>query len=218
MTCVFRNRAIVCVAALLWLAAWAAAGDWPQFRGPAGLATADDKDLPTKWDATTNIAWKTPLPGRGASSPIVVGDRIFLTSYTGFAVDKKNPGTPSQLRIHLLCLKRSDGSILWDKSLTTGAELPQPIFQIQLHGFASATPAADADTVYTLFDGGVVAAWGFDGTRKWTKDLKFRIHAWGTGGSPLLAGDVVIVVESMGDGLLVHRLPARTFPEQTWGS
>ena len=203
MTCMFRGRAFVCVAALLCAAAWASAGDWPQFRGPGGLATAGDKDLPTKWDATTNIAWKTPLAGRGASSPIVVGDRIFLTCYTGYAIDRKEPGDPSDLRIHFLCLKRADGSLLWDKPLTIDAELPPVIFQIQLHGFASATPVADAETVYTIIDGGLVTAWDFDGKQKWTKDLKFRVHPWGTGASPVLAGDLVIVTESMGDGQMV---------------
>jgi len=203
MTSMFQNRTFLCVAVLLCAAAWARAGDWPQFRGPGGLGIAEDKDLPPKWDAKTNIAWKTPLAGRGASSPILVGDRIFLTSYTGYVVDKKNPGDPSQLRMHLLCLKRSDGTILWDKSLTTDAELPPPIAQIQWHGYASATPAADADTVFTLFADGIVTAWDFEGTKKWTQNLKFRIHPWGTGTSPILAGDVVILTESTDKGVMV---------------
>jgi len=203
MTCLFQNRASVCVAVLLWAAAWVQAAEWRQFRGPGGLATADDKALPTKWDAKTNIAWKTPLAGRGASSPIVVGDRIFLTSYTGYALDRKNPGDPSQLRFHLLCLKRSDGSILWDKPLKAGEGMPPFENQITWHGHASATPVADADTLYTLFDGGLVTAWDFDGKQKWTKDMKFRVHPWGTGASPVLVGDLIILVESMGDGQMV---------------
>ncbi len=196
MTNMLQKRALVCMAVLLLAVAWARAGDWPQFRGPGGLGIADDKDLPTKWDGTTNIAWKTPLPGRGASSPIVVGDRIFLTAYTGYAVDKKNPGEPSELRMHVFGLKRSDGTVLWDKELTTNAKLPRIIPQIEWHGYASSTPAADADTVFTLFADGIVSAWSFDGTQKWTKNLKFRIHDWGTGSSPVLAGDLVIVTES----------------------
>ncbi|MGA2615962.1 MAG: hypothetical protein ABSF26_00050 [Thermoguttaceae bacterium] len=68
MDCLLWNRMSACVGVFLWAAAWAAAGDWPQFRGPGGLATAEDHALPTKWDDKTNIAWKTPLGGRGASS------------------------------------------------------------------------------------------------------------------------------------------------------
>jgi len=203
MTRLLRNRTLLCMTVLLGSLASAQAADWTQFRGPGGLATADDKDLPTTWDATTNVAWKTPLSGRGASSPIVVGDRVFLTCYTGYAVEKKAPGNPGDLLMHLVCLKRADGSMLWDKTFKSGAALPPIIFQIELHGFASATPVADADTVYTLFSDGEVTAWGLDGTQKWTKNLKFRIHPWGAGASPVLAGDCVIVTESMGDGAIV---------------
>lgn len=60
------------------------AGDWPQFRGPDGLATSTCAKLPLTWSATQNLAWKTQLPGPGTSSPIVVGDRVFLTCYTGY--------------------------------------------------------------------------------------------------------------------------------------
>jgi outer membrane protein assembly factor BamB len=56
------------------------ANDWPQFRGPAGNATAPDSDPPTTWSDSENIVWKTELPGRGASSPVVVGNRIVLTA------------------------------------------------------------------------------------------------------------------------------------------
>ena len=64
----------------------ATAADWPQFRGPGGAATSADKGTPVTWSSTEGLAWKTELPGAGASSPIVVGKHIFLTAYTGFAV------------------------------------------------------------------------------------------------------------------------------------
>ncbi|MDA0919146.1 MAG: serine/threonine protein kinase, partial [Planctomycetota bacterium] len=59
----------------------ASANDWPQFRGPSGNATAPDSNPPVTWSDSENIVWKTELPGRGASSPIVFGNRIFLTAY-----------------------------------------------------------------------------------------------------------------------------------------
>ncbi len=95
----------------------------------------------------------------------------------------------------------ADGTTLWQKTVKIDAEVPRAIAQIQRHGYASATPAADAETVYTLFERGIVTAWDFDGKQKWTRDLKFRLHGWGTGASPVLAGDVVILTESMDDGV-----------------
>jgi outer membrane protein assembly factor BamB len=203
-TCQFCNRILVCTAVFLCALASARAADWTQFRGPGGLGIADDKALPTKWDANTNIAWKVPIAGPGASSPIVVGDKIFLTCFTGYGLNKRAPGKIADLVMHLLCLKRADGSLIWDKEYRTKAELTGfDVPQVQWHGYTSATPCADADTVYTLFPGGEVTARSFDGTQKWTKNLGFRFTDWGAGTSPVLAGDLVIVMESAGDGVLV---------------
>ena len=71
--------------------------DWPCFRGPGGMGVSKATGLPLEWDTTTNVAWKAPLPGSGASSPIVLGDHIYLTSYTGHFV----PGEPEGSREHL---------------------------------------------------------------------------------------------------------------------
>src|SRR5262245_8090870 len=65
--------------------AWGA--NWSQFRGPGGLGQTTEKGLPLKWSATENIVWRTELPGPGTSSPIVVGDRVYLTSYTGYGLE-----------------------------------------------------------------------------------------------------------------------------------
>lgn len=93
------------------------ASDWPQFRGPGGNATSDEAKTPLKWSATENIAWKQTLPGRGASSPIVWGDRIFLTAYTGFGTDEEAPGEKEDLRLHVICLDRNSGKIRWDETI-----------------------------------------------------------------------------------------------------
>ena len=77
------------------------AQDWPQFMGERGSATSEGAELPTQWDADTNIKWKTELPGYGASSPIIVGDRIFLTCYTGYGTEGK--GKIENLVRHVLC-------------------------------------------------------------------------------------------------------------------
>jgi len=82
------------------------AADWPQFRGPGGSGVSADTGLPATWSAAANIAWKSPLPGPGTSSPIVVGNRIFLTCYTGYPVDRNasDPGGIKNLKRRLACL------------------------------------------------------------------------------------------------------------------
>src|SRR4029077_2212618 len=90
------------------------AGDWVQFRGPGGQGISDEKSLPVKWSSTENIAWQVELPGPGASCPIVVKDRVYLTSYTGYGLDGA-VGEQKDLRRHLLCFERASGRELWKK-------------------------------------------------------------------------------------------------------
>src|SRR5689334_21359884 len=82
------------------------AEDWPTWRGPRLDGSSLEKNLPIKWSATDNIAWKAPIPGIGHSSPIVFGDRVFVTTCS----------TGDQKRL-LLCLDRKDGSILWEREV-----------------------------------------------------------------------------------------------------
>src|SRR5579862_4275304 len=100
------------------------AADWTNFRGPDG-GIAEGKNLPVAWSAENNIAWKAELPGPGTSSPIVVGNKIFLTSYSGYAEDRtaKDPGDIKNLKRHVICLNRADGKIAWSK--TIAAEQPE---------------------------------------------------------------------------------------------
>src|SRR6476660_5050421 len=81
------------------------AGEWPMFRGPHGNGVADETELPLKWSATDNIAWKVPLPGPGASSPIVWEDRVFVTAFTGTQA--------SSIVRHVLCFDRATGAKRW---------------------------------------------------------------------------------------------------------
>lgn len=175
----------------------AAQDDWPQFRGPGGLGIGNARGLPTEWSATKNVAWKTRLPGPGASSPVVFGGRIFLTSYTGFAVDEKEPGNPDDLKYHLVCIDRSSGRVLWEKSLKSDGPLPAYKGQITLHGYAASTPAVDADAIYTHFGTTGVIAWKHDGSKLWTAKVGDGTHVWGSANSPLIAGDVIIINASV---------------------
>src|SRR4030095_10491015 len=100
--------------AILLLAQSAHGNDWPQFRGAGALGRSDTKALPLTWSDETNIAWKTTLPGPGASSPIVLGNRVFLTCYTGYATSSREPGEMTNLKRHLFCLNLADGKIIWN--------------------------------------------------------------------------------------------------------
>jgi len=77
---------------LSFLGLHATASDWRQFRGPNGQGISSDKNVPLVWGETKNLKWKAPLPGPGSSSPIVCGDKIFVTCYSGYGIDRSNPG------------------------------------------------------------------------------------------------------------------------------
>src|SRR5262245_54263186 len=115
--------------------------DWPQFRGPTGFGTSSQTGLPVTWSATENIVWKTELPGAGTSCPILVGDRIFLTCYSGYAVPGKEGGSIDDLKRHVVCLNRADGKQLWTKEVQT--KQPEQKRIRDDHGYASSTPTSD---------------------------------------------------------------------------
>jgi len=85
------------------------------FRGPNGQGIDSESKPPTQWSQTENLAWKIPLPGPGASSPIVWKDRIYLTYHTGFFIPGQPGGSQEDLRRHLIAIQTKDGSILWKK-------------------------------------------------------------------------------------------------------
>src|SRR6185295_10637160 len=99
------------------------------FRGPTGDGVAPQTNLPLKWSEKENLVWRTKLPGPGSSSPVVFGDRVFLTCYSGYGVDVKEPGDLANLKRHAICLSRRDGSILWQHEVKT--ELPDKPYQGQ---------------------------------------------------------------------------------------
>src|SRR5262245_58239869 len=107
-------RSFIVTGLLVGLAACAAsAADWRQFRGPGGLGISTDRDVPVEWSATKNVVWRAKLPGAGASGPVVVGDRVFVTCYSGYALSDKEPGKMADLRRHVVCLDRKDGKVRW---------------------------------------------------------------------------------------------------------
>ena len=90
------------------------AADWTQFRGKGGLGISDETGLPTKWSQSENIVWQSKMPGPGASSPITLDDRVFITCYSGYGLEP-NEGDQKDLVRHLLCLNRRTGETIWQK-------------------------------------------------------------------------------------------------------
>ena len=96
--------------------AWDASADWTRFRGPNGSGISETK-VPVEFGAEQNMQWKTKLPGKGVSSPIVVGDSVFVTCYSGYGVSRDENSDIMDLKRHLLCLDRKTGDIKWDKTV-----------------------------------------------------------------------------------------------------
>ena len=170
--------------------------DWPQFRGPDGLGISTDAPVPTEWSDSKNLKWKTPLPGPGSSSPIVHGQHIFLSCYSGYGISRLNPGDIENLKRHLLCIDRRDGKVTW--SQTVKAEMPEDAFSgmgVPEHGYASNTPATDGERVYVFFGKTGVLAFDLKGNQLWQTNVgkASSNRRWGSSASLVLYKDMVIV-------------------------
>ena len=182
------------------------ADDWPRFRGPLGNATSTD-EAPLEWSDTKNIAWKTRIPGRGSSGPIVIGDKIFLTSYTGYGQTDGDPGEKTELRLNTLCFDRSSGGLLWNKSieasaseqgLTAGNNPNGKKKQVAGHGYASGTPCSDGKSVFAFFGTSGAVAYDFSGNELWHNDeLGSNTAGFGSASSPVEHGDLVYINASI---------------------
>lgn len=175
------------------------AAEWPQFRGPGGQGRTTEQNLPLTWSETENIAWKTELPGFGASSPIALGDRLYLTCYSGYGVDRENPGRMEDLILHVVCLS-TEGEIVWDRHVQP--RLPETE-RVRDHGYAAPTPTTDGEHLYVFFGKSGVFKFNLDGEQLWQADVGEKTHGWGCGTSPVLYGNLVIVNASVESGSLV---------------
>lgn len=179
------------------------AAQWPQFRGPAANGAAEG-ELPLQWSDTSGIAWKSELPGPGASSPIVVGGKVLVSCFSGYGADPQQPGEMANLKRHAICVNLEDGKRLWSREVP--AALPETKFAgryITLHGFASSTPVSDGERVYFFFGKSGVFAYTLEGEKIWQTLVGDQPHAWGSGASPILHGDLLIVNASLESDALV---------------
>jgi outer membrane protein assembly factor BamB len=160
--------------------------DWPWWRGLNRDNSVDDAGILTKWSETENIIWKTPIPGRGHSSPILVGNRIFLTS-----------ADESAQRQFALGLDRASGQVLWEKTIHE-KNLPPKHYD---NTWASGTPASDGERVFVVFPNKNaihVTALDVDGNIQWTKEVGPHGGAGSHGAASSLAmwGSYIYVCDS----------------------
>src|SRR5262249_13407128 len=172
-----------CGRAIALITLFALAADWAQFRGPNSAGIGADASLPKSFSKSENVVWSTDLPGRGASSPIVVGDRVYLTASSGAKHD----------RLHVLALDAGSGRRLWLRTFWgTGPTDSHP-----KSCMAAPTPVSDGSHVVALFGTNDLVCLDRDGNVQWIRSL-YEENQGATDGrglatSPLLVGNIVVV-------------------------
>ena len=169
-----------------------ARADWPEFLGPGGrgLATGDDRQLRHTWSEREGVAWQASLPGRGASSPIVVGDLVVVTASSGVRQD----------RLHVLAFDAASGATRWERTFwATGRTLCHPTSAV-----AAGTPASDGERIIALFSSCDLFALDLDGRLLWQRNLAEEHprsgNDVGMGSSPrIIDGTVVVQIDCQGD-------------------
>lgn len=197
------------------------AEDWPQWRGPSSNGVSSDSRLPVQWSAGEHIAWKMPLAGLGASSPIVWGDRVFVTSQKGRApvqpgenprlarddnelANRENPiggrrmepgDSKGEVFLIIEAFRKSDGRRLWQYSAPATGKFPS---LHEKHNLATPTPVTDGKLVYAWFGNGQLFALDFEGRLVWTRHMGLEYAPfdvpWGHGGSPVLYQNSLILL------------------------
>ncbi len=208
-------------------------GEWPQWRGPRGDGVADGR-YPERWSPTEHVAWKTAIPGRGHSSPVVWGHHLFVTTaiegdpipgwkapvHLGFDrkpgyVNADSTGVGRRLTLNLLAIDARTGSVLWER---TAYEGPPRDDRHRSNTYASSTVATDGRLVYAFFEWAGLHVYDMKGTLKWKADLGTMDKAGlGPGTSPLLYRNLVILQcdQEMGDGSFIAALDRKS-GRQIW--
>ncbi|MGE3310520.1 MAG: PQQ-binding-like beta-propeller repeat protein [Limisphaerales bacterium] len=194
--------------------------NWPGFRGPGARGVGESAKLPIAWGTGTNIAWRTPIPGRGWSSPIVWGDRIFLTTAVSegeleapkkglyFGGDRAEP-PPHRHQWRVLGLDAATGKVLW----STEVKAASPTTPVHIKNtYASETPVTDGERVFAYFGTVGLFALDFEGKVLWSQPVPARkmAHGWGTASSPILHDGRVLIVNDNEEASFMAAFDART--------
>ncbi len=200
----------------------ALAENWPSWRGPMGQGVSGEKNLPVTWSATENVRWKATLPHAGNSTPIIWGDRIFVTqaqdvtqwppkvpeyyaggaSPGGYAIAEKRS---------VLCFDRAEGKLLWQgDTIYREAEMTH-----QDNPFCSASPVTDGERVIASHGAAGLVCYDFQGRRLWKYEVGKYEHLWGNASSPILYGDLCIQWCGPGERQFLLAVDKRT-GEKVW--
>lgn len=204
--------------------------NWPQWRGIDGSGISADKSLPTEWSESKNIRWKAPIAGRGHSSPIVWGARVFLTtSIEGPVVPgaqavrhfrkgqeylhPDSVGADHSYTLKLICLALDSGKVLWEKTVYEGTAYDN---RHRKNTYASTTPATDGKYVYVSFEAEGLYCYDFEGKRIWKTSLgRIAKGGMGPGTSPVLFENLVILQcdQEYGENSFIAAVDKRTGKE-----
>ncbi len=223
----YAIHAVSSVVALSLAAAWGAEPEWPRFRGPDANPVVPNGRLPERWSKTENVEWSAEIPGRGWSSPIVHGRRVFLTTVTTegkskppqigteysneYAAELMKQGLSEQemlarlmardielpkevtLHYYLYCLDIQTGKVVWKREFYSGQP---PGGRHRKNSFASETPVTDGKLIYVYAANLGLYAYDMKGAQVWRTPLEaYPIYLdFGTGGSPALLGDMLLIV------------------------
>ena len=211
-------------AAASQVAAGGAEQGWMQFRGPGAMGVADDPSLPDTWSATENVAWATDIPGRGWSSPIVVGELIVLTSVIssgdveapigGLYSGGERPVPVDAHRWVVYAIDWDTGAIRWHREVSSG--VPETSRHLK-NSFASETPVSDGERIYAYFGNVGLFCLDMEGELLWSRrweTVRTRF-GWGSAASPILHGDRVYIVNDNDDQSFIAALDKET-GETAW--
>lgn len=168
---------------------------WSRFRGANGTGISSEVNIPVRWSDTENLQWKCKLPGAGSSSPILTDRYVFLTAYSGYG-QTQSSGEVSALKRHVVCITRTDGEIVWNK--TYDATQPEDAYQgngVPEHGYATNSCTTDGDNVFAFLGKSGVLAFDLDGKELWRVSVgtESSNRQWGSAASLILYDDLVIV-------------------------
>jgi len=175
------------------------AANWPSWRGPNQDGTTPETQFPLSWNQNKNVRWRTALPEAGNSSPIVWGDRVFITQ-----------ALQDGQRRTLMCFDRSTGRLLWQEGVDYAEEDPRH----KTNPHCAASPVTDGERVIASFASAGIAAYDLQGKPLWKTDLGKQRHTWGQGSSPVIAGDHVVVYHGPGEFSTLYALDKRTGSKQ----
>jgi len=169
---------------------------WGRFRGPNGTGISQAQGIPTTWSDSENVLWKTALPGPGSSSPVLTDQYVFITCYSGYGENRAATGNIGQLKRHLLCIQRSDGAIVWNRTVDSDAsEDPYRGMGLPEHGYATNSPVTDGQQVYAFFGKSGVLAFNMQGEELWRVSVgkESGNRQWGSAASLILVGNLLVV-------------------------